>query len=86
MCTAAAHGPYYISDAVRYLKRWTNEWEADLEARSEEVKDTSSGIQATIQFQQTVSFLKPLFKQLKRRQVHKQYVSVCIDTSMSCRV
>lgn len=54
---------------LRYLKRWTAEWEADLEARSEEVKDSSSGYTATIQFQQTMSFFKPLFKQLKRRQV-----------------
>lgn len=55
---------------LRYLKRWTAEWEADLEARPEEVKDSSSGYTATIQFQQTMSFFKPLFKQLKRRQVH----------------
>ncbi|KAL3141103.1 hypothetical protein ABBQ38_003458 [Trebouxia sp. C0009 RCD-2024] len=52
-----------------YLKRWTAEWAADLEARSEEVKDSSSGYTATIQFQQTMSFFKPLFKQLKRRQI-----------------
>ena len=53
----------------RYLKRWTSEWEADLEARPEEDKDSSSGTVATTQFLQTMAFFKPLFKQLKRRQV-----------------
>lgn len=58
-----------ILSFCRYLKRWTSEWEADLEARPEEAKDSSSGTVATTQFAQTMSFFKPLFKQLKRRQV-----------------
>ena len=57
---------------MRYLKRWTTEWEADLEARPEEDKDSSSGTVATTQFAQTMSFFKPLYKQLKRRQVSSQ--------------
>jgi len=67
----------------RYLKRWTSEWEADLEARPEEAKDSSSGTVATTQFAQTVSFFKPLFKQLKRRQVGcLQHCSVICQCSM----
>ena len=70
---------YLPCGMLRYLKRWTAEWEADLEARPEEVKDSSSGYTATIQFQQTMSFFKPLFKQLKRRQVGRcvSFVACC---------
>ena len=69
LCGLVGHSNDTSLAVSRYLKRWTAEWEADLEARPEEVKDSSSGYTATIQFQQTMSFFKPLFKQLKRRQV-----------------
>ena len=51
------------------LKKWCREWEADLDARPDEVKNGAGGNQATVMFSQTMGFLTPLFKQLDRDQL-----------------
>ena len=51
------------------FKQWSAEWQADMDARSEEVKDSSSGYVGTVQFEQTMAFFKALYKQLRHRQV-----------------
>eukprot|EP00891_Asterochloris_glomerata_P001235 jgi/Astpho2/1235/fgenesh1_pm.00023_%23_6_t len=59
-----------IEDKIaKWFKQWSAEWQADMDARSEEVKDSSSGYVGTVQFEQTMAFFKSLYKQLKHRQV-----------------
>ena len=48
-----------IEDRIaRCVKQWSAEWRADLDARSEEIKDSSSGYMGTVQFEQTMAFFK----------------------------
>ena len=59
-----------IEDKIaKWFKQWSAEWQADMDVRSEEVKDSSSGYVGTVQFEQTMAFFKSLYKQLKHRQV-----------------
>eukprot|EP00879_Flechtneria_rotunda_P006324 GHRR01006647.1.p1 GENE.GHRR01006647.1~~GHRR01006647.1.p1 ORF type:complete len:438 (+),score=173.03 GHRR01006647.1:204-1517(+) len=59
-----------IEDRIaKYLRRWCQEWEEDLEARNEEVKQSGAGHQATLVFKQSMSYFEPLFERLKKRQI-----------------
>lgn len=53
----------------KLIKGWCAEWEADLEARPEEVKMTGAGHQATLVFKQSMTYFEPLYERLKRRQL-----------------
>ncbi|KAK9904116.1 hypothetical protein WJX75_004917 [Coccomyxa subellipsoidea] len=59
----------------KYFKQWCKEWGEDLDRRPETVKKTGGGNQATIQYQQTMTFIKPLYKQLKQKLVHPEMVA-----------
>ncbi|BDA45542.1 Pre-mRNA-splicing factor 18 [Coccomyxa sp. Obi] len=59
----------------KYFKRWCKEWGEDLDRRPEAVKKTGGGNQATLQYQQTMTFIKPLYKLLKQKQVHPEMVA-----------
>lgn len=50
----------------RYLSKWCEDWRQDLDARSPDVKNSGPGHQATIKFEETMVYMKPLFRQLKR--------------------
>ncbi|KAF6246112.1 Prp18 domain-containing protein [Scenedesmus sp. NREL 46B-D3] len=54
---------------VRMLQRWCKMWEEDLEARSEEVKQSGMGHTNTMVFQQSMTYLEPLYERLRRRQL-----------------
>jgi len=57
-------------DKIRvYLRRLLDEWELELEDRSEEIKNSLAGQNAQKIFLQTKSHFKPLMKQLKKRQL-----------------
>ena len=59
-----------IEDKIaKWFKQWSAEWQVDMDACSEEVKDSSSGYVGTVQSEQTMAFYKALYKQLKHRQV-----------------
>lgn len=59
-----------VEDKIRtYLRRLLDEWELELEDRSEEVKNSVAGKNAQNIFLQTKSHFKPLMKQLKKRQL-----------------
>ncbi|GFR49881.1 hypothetical protein Agub_g11985, partial [Astrephomene gubernaculifera] len=59
-----------VEDRIaKYLKAWMKEWEDDLERRPDEVKDCSSGIQATFAFKQTARNMEPLYDRLRNRQI-----------------
>ncbi|GBF99791.1 pre-mRNA-splicing factor [Raphidocelis subcapitata] len=51
----------------RYLRRWCQEWEDDLEARPEAAKASGPGHQATMVFRQSMRFMEPLWRQLESR-------------------
>ncbi|KAK9829564.1 hypothetical protein WJX72_006515 [[Myrmecia] bisecta] len=59
-----------VEDRIyKYLRHWTEEWRQDMDRRSDADKASASGHQATLRFEQTMLFFKPLLKQLKRREV-----------------
>ncbi|KAG1657685.1 hypothetical protein FOA52_007279 [Chlamydomonas sp. UWO 241] len=62
-----------VEDRIEhYLKRWMAEWDADLESRPEEIKNSGSGHQTTLQFRQTEKYFEPLFERLKHRLLHEE--------------
>lgn len=71
---AAASLP--LEDALaRQLRRWCADWEADLEARSEQVKASPAGHQATQRFHETAEYLKPLFSRLRNRSLDPEMLA-----------
>ena len=60
---------------LHYLKTMLQEWEDDLELRPEAEKRTAHGKYAKATWHQTRSYLKPLFKMLKRQNCAKDVVA-----------
>ncbi|CAL5228863.1 g12074 [Coccomyxa viridis] len=60
---------------LKYMQKWCQAWEDDLENRSIAVKCSGPGNQATMQFKQTMQFFQPLFKLLKRKAVLPEMVA-----------
>uniref|UniRef100_A0A061S944 Pre-mRNA-splicing factor 18 n=1 Tax=Tetraselmis sp. GSL018 TaxID=582737 RepID=A0A061S944_9CHLO len=56
----------------RAIQRWMKEWKDDLDMRSEEVKKSMIGSQATTVYEQTRKFFAPMYKALKRGEVHPE--------------
>ncbi|WIA14842.1 hypothetical protein OEZ85_001561 [Tetradesmus obliquus] len=54
---------------VAMLQRWCKLWEEDLEARSEEVKQSGMGHTNTMVFKQSMTYLEPLYERLRKRQL-----------------
>eukprot|EP01025_Chloroclados_australasicus_P065014 TRINITY_DN878_c1_g1_i1.p1 TRINITY_DN878_c1_g1~~TRINITY_DN878_c1_g1_i1.p1 ORF type:complete len:530 (+),score=84.68 TRINITY_DN878_c1_g1_i1:178-1767(+) len=54
------------------LQRWMKEWEEDLEARPDHVKNTAAGRAATTTQRQTQIYMEPLYRKLGRRQVDSE--------------
>lgn len=57
---------------LKYLKKWSREWDADMEARPEEVKQSGPGGHATKVFKQTMMYLEPLYNRLKKRRLEDE--------------
>ena len=48
-----------IEDKIaRWFKQWSAEWQADMDARSEEVEDSSNCYVGTVHFEQKMAFFK----------------------------
>eukprot|EP00878_Enallax_costatus_P018820 GHUV01019835.1.p1 GENE.GHUV01019835.1~~GHUV01019835.1.p1 ORF type:complete len:332 (+),score=137.42 GHUV01019835.1:529-1524(+) len=54
---------------IKQLRGWCKEWEDDLEARSEEVKQSGPGYHATLVFKQSMTYFEPLYERLQKRQL-----------------
>jgi len=64
---------------LKFLKLLLKLWAAELNDRSEDVKRSFRGKLASATHGQTVSYIKPLFKQLKRKSVAPEILSCMAD-------
>ena len=55
---------------TKYLTMWCEEWRRDMDARSEEVRESPQGVQATSLFKQTMVFFRPLLSRLAQRELN----------------
>ncbi|KFM25756.1 hypothetical protein F751_2598 [Auxenochlorella protothecoides] len=60
---------------ARRLRGWCADWEADLEARSEEDQASPAGYQATLRYRETVQYLRPLFARLRNRSLEPEMLA-----------
>jgi pre-mRNA-splicing factor 18 len=65
-----------VEDRIsKWLRIWLQDWEADLEARSTEVKSSAAGRQADLRFKETEQYMRPLFSRLKNRSLVKEMLA-----------
>eukprot|EP00775_Hariotina_reticulata_P006926 gene6926-7144_t len=57
---------------IQLLQSWCKQWEDDLEARSDEVKLSGMGNQATMVFKQSMTYFEPLYERLRKRQLQEE--------------
>ncbi|GAB4821259.1 hypothetical protein N2152v2_008305 [Parachlorella kessleri] len=60
---------------AKWLRQWCEEWERDLEARPDEVKQSLEGRQATVRFKESQVYFKPLFERLRQRSLDPEMVA-----------
>lgn len=73
---AVAEKQMVIEDLIaKYLRRWCDDWERDLEGRPEEVKQSLEGKQSTVRFLESKEYFRPLFSRLKQRSLHPEMVA-----------
>ena len=59
---------------LQQLKIWCEEWKQDLESRSDDMRHTQSGHQATLVFKQNMKWLQPLLTQLEEHCLEEEMV------------
>mmetsp|Transcript_7220 Transcript_7220/g.20345 ORF Transcript_7220/g.20345 Transcript_7220/m.20345 type:complete len:305 (+) Transcript_7220:236-1150(+) len=57
---------------LKAIQNWLREWEDDLQQRPEEVKRSMVGSQASNVYQQTKKFFGPMYKAMKRGDMHPE--------------
>ena len=69
---------------IHFFKRMLNEWEAELDARPNEVRQSERGKIASAVQKQTHQFLKPLLKLLKTRTASADVLKACEKIVTAC--
>ncbi|KAK9845235.1 hypothetical protein WJX81_000654 [Elliptochloris bilobata] len=65
-----------VEDRIyKYLMRWFAEWGRDLDTRPDDVKASQSGHQMDLVYAQTEQYMKPLWKDLRRRDMPPKLVA-----------
>jgi len=65
-----------VEDRIsKWLKRWMNDWEEDLETRASDVKTLAAGRQADVRFKETQEYMRPLYSRLRNRSLDPQLLA-----------
>jgi len=60
---------------IKWLKKWSTDWEADMDSRSDDIKKTAAGKHATLRFEETMQYLKPLYLRLKHKNIDPELLA-----------
>lgn len=65
-----------VEDRItKWLKKWSTDWEADMDSRSEDIKKTAAGKQATLRYEETMQYLKPLYLRLTHKNIDPELLA-----------